>query len=139
MALRGSHLKFVRMFASPARKGNKATGAGREDPASSALEKRLIDVLRPIARPPGRTDEERKHLRALMIRYGKLARAHHNELQLRAKEFNRAKWAAVDALPHKRRLEALHTENAPMPKNRPLFTETPPIKGFDSGDITKTS
>lgn len=94
-------------------------------------------MLRPMPKPPARSEEERARLRELMIRYGKLKRRHHIELEKRMRVFLRAKWAAIDALPHNRKIEAIYTEPISFPLNRPIFTDTPPIKGFNAGDLTR--
>lgn len=104
---------------------------------ASTEEKDLIEILRPVTPRLPRSDAERSHLRALMIRYGKLKWKHHLEMEQRARDFLRAKWSAIDALPHERKLEALFTEPTPFPLNRPIFTDTPPIKGFNPGDLAK--
>lgn len=72
-----------------------------------------------------------------MIRYGKFKRMQHIEMAIRTNRFLRAKWAAIDALPHARRVEALFSEPVPLPKNRPILTDTPPIKGFKNAQTTK--
>lgn len=134
--------KIARTFVSMSAKGKqqqlkqKSGNPGRQGDMSGALAKSLADVLRPIKPPPPRSEEERKKLRVLMQRYGKLKQLQYVELEKRKREFMRAKWAAVDALPHKRRLEALYTKPEKSPP-RPLFTHTPPIKGFNAGDLSK--
>lgn len=105
--------------------------------AESSVEKRLTELLRPIAPPPHKSPEEKLAFRQKMIRYGKFKRMQHIEAAIRTNRFLRAKWAAIDALPHARRVEALFTKPVPLPKNRPIWTDTPPIKGFNSAQITK--
>lgn len=76
-------------------------------------------------------------LREKMIKYGKLKRAQHLEMEKRMSEFLRAKWAAMDALPNYRRVEVMHLGSREVPTDRPIFTDTPPIKGFSAGDMSK--
>ncbi|CAN8070232.1 unnamed protein product [Agarophyton chilense] len=97
----------------------------------------FIEILRPVVPPPPRSDPERKHLRKLMIEYGKLKRRHHIEMEIRKREFLIAKWKAIDALPHARRMEALYTPADDLPMNRPRMTDTPPIKGFNVASMTR--
>lgn len=134
--------RAARRIATAARAGQsskKKGGAPRSVDVNSQQHKRLIELLRPLARPPPPSEAEQKRLRALMIQFGRLKRRQHLEVELRFNEFRRAKWAAIDALPHARKVEALHTECVPFPINRPIFTHTPPIKGFNSGDMKKRS
>lgn len=105
----------------------------------TSMEKQLTSWLRPVAPPPPKSEEEKARLRTKMIQYGKFKHAQHIEMEVRMNNFVRAKWAAIDALPNYRRVEALYTEPMEYPINRPRFTDTPPIKGFNSGDITKPS
>lgn len=107
--------------------------------AMTSAEKRMTALLRPVAPPPPKSEEEKARLRTKMIQYGKLKRAQHLEMEARMRNFMRAKWAAIDALPNYRRVEAMNTAPTQYPRNRPMFTDTPPIKGFNSGDITKPS
>lgn len=143
-------MRQMRAFASvggKARKagGKKATQQGGEQAGrpvdftgeSTGLEKQLTSLLRPVMPPPKKSEAERAELRAKMIKYGKLKRAQHLEMEMRMARFVRAKWAALDAMPNYRRIEAVGMEPKEYPRNRPLFTDTPPIKGFNSGDITK--
>ncbi len=111
---------------------------GMEVEADTPFEKRMIELLRPMPRPPPRTEEERAHLRPLMIRYGKFRRKIHLIHEAKLNELSRAKAAAFDALPNYRRIEVLEAPMEPMPLNRPLFTHTPPIPGFNVGDLTKS-
>lgn len=143
-------LRQVRSFASVGGKAKKAAAKraghaghqGRSVDFSgelSGMEKRLTSLLRPVSPPPGKSEEEKVVLRAKMMKYGRFKRAQHIEMEVRMTDFMRAKWAAMDALPNYRRVEAMRLEPREYPKNRPLFTDTPPIKGFNSGDITRPS
>ncbi|PXF49685.1 hypothetical protein BWQ96_00563 [Gracilariopsis chorda] len=117
-----------------------ATKASKKNLRNSEIgdtEKLLIEVLRPVVPPPPRTEEERKHLRQLMIRYGKLKRRHFIEMEVRQREFLRAKWTALNALPHARRVEAMTSPTEDLPTMRPLMTDTPPIKDFNVASMTK--
>lgn len=108
------------------------------DSTVGAMEKRMLDILRPVRPPPPKTPEEKAEFREKMIRYGKLKRAQHIDQCVRTNKLLLAKWTAIDALPHKRRVEALFTPPKPLPKNRPLLTDTPPIKGFNGAEMTKS-
>jgi len=107
------------------------------DGATASREKSLEELLRPIVPPPKKSLEERQKLSALMIEYGKMKRRHHIENKIKQQEFLRVKWSAIDALPHHRKVEALETKPTEFPLNRPLPTDTPPIKGFNKGDLVK--
>lgn len=111
---------------------------GGETPMTGTM-KSIADLVRPVRPPAPHSEAEQKRLRALMIRYGKLKWEHHRQSEIKVNAFLRAKWAAIDALPHARKVEALTTKAPPFPLNRPLFTETPPIPGFNAGDLTKPS
>lgn len=146
-------LRNVRTFASVGTKGKKAAAKkaakqaadahrGRPvefGPGATGLEKQLTSLLRPVMPPPKKSPAERAELRVKMIKYGKLKRAQHIEMEMRMARFMHAKWAALDAMPNYRRVEAMAMEPKTYPRNRPIFTDTPPIKGFNSGDITKPS
>lgn len=115
--------------------------SGAMDPAlrvnskdATAFDKKLLDMLRPIAPPPPLPVEEQKRLREVMVRYGKLKRREHLELEKRANLFQRAMWNALEALPHRRKVEALETEPTQFPLTMPIFTDTPPIDGYNIAD-----
>lgn len=114
-------------------KGRNVEGEGK----MTKSHKLMTDILRPVAPPPPRTKEEQTHLRKLMIRYGKIKRKQDIEMKIREREFLRAKWSAINSLPHLRKLEALNTIPEPLPVNTPLMTDTPPIKNFNVASMTK--
>lgn len=99
----------------------------------------LIEAMTPVKPLPPMPEEEHQRLRQLMIRYGKLRRKQFLEMQLRKNAAMRALWVAIDALPHKRRVEAVFTEPPQYPDDLRIPTHTPPIKGFDMSNLTKQS
>ena len=140
---------FVRSFAAQAAKRKGGVQGGARDSAKMGRPQEempqdkttlmAIELLRPVEPPPKRSEAERQHLRKLMIRYGKLKRRHFLEQQLKKNKFALAKWAALDALPNSRRIEVVSQEAEPFPLNRPIFTHTPPIPGFNLGNLTRKS
>lgn len=92
-------------------------------------------LLRPMEPSPPHSEEERVRLRELMIRYGKLKRLQHNEMAKRREVARHGVWAAIDAMPHKHRVEALNANPSDPPHPIPVFTHTPPIDGFDLGNL----
>lgn len=143
MSFRVTYARFARVGTkknpAPKRKPKGLYAPGRVQPGmgESAVEKQMMEVLRPMPRPPPRSEEEREKLRALMIRYGKHRRAIHLIHEGRRNAMERAKAVALDALPNYRRIEALTPEPEPLPVDRPLWTHTPPIKGFNAADLTR--
>lgn len=117
---------------------NRKDGTDKQSAKDVEKQRFYEEILRPMPRPPPRTEGERVRLRALMIKYGKLKRKQHLELEVRQNEFLRAKWAAIDALPNFRRVQALNADPEEFPLNRPIFSHTPPIPGFDPGEISKS-
>ena len=113
----------------PYQNPNEITATGEE--------KEMLEILRPMPRPPPRTPEERVRLRALMIKYGKFMRRQHLQRVKTYNEFKRAKAAAFDALPNYRRVEALASEAGDFPFDMPIFSHTPPIPGFDAANLTR--
>lgn len=97
----------------------------------------LLKCLRPVEPGPPHTPEERLRLRDLMIRYGKLKRRQYLEMEIRRERARLATWKAIDAMPHKRRVEAIYTKATEPPRRLPMFTHTPPIEGFDIGNLQK--
>ena len=97
----------------------------------------MMKIMRPVEPGPPHTPEERVRLRNLMIRYGKLKRRQHNDFSKRVETARRAMWVAIDAMPHKRRVETLNAESTEPPRPIPVFTHTPPIEGFDIGNLRK--
>lgn len=146
MVLRSlTQLHQVRAFAATAKRMPAAAaqrlarnGARQPGTVESSVEKRLVELLRPIAPPPQKSPEEKLVFRKKMIRYGKFKRMQHIEMAIRTNRFLLAKWVAIDALPHARRVEALFSESEPLPKNRPIWTDTPPIKEFNSAQVTRS-
>ncbi len=142
MALRSTYACLARVGskkAAPKRKPKGLYAPGVEVPGmgDSLLEKQLLEVMRPMPRPPPRTPEERVRLRALMIKYGKHRREIHLIHERRLNALEHAKACAMDALPNYRRVEALNAPPEGFPADRPLWTHTPPIKGFNAGDLTR--
>lgn len=118
-------------------KGKFAPGRTGLEIGKSEVEKKMIEWLRPMPRPPPRTEEEKVRLRALMIEYGKFRRGVFLARTKKQNELMRAKAAAFDALPNYRRFEAITSPYEALPLNRPLMTITPPIPGFNASDLTK--
>lgn len=100
-------------------------------------EQLLFEAMRPVQPPPPRTPEERVRLRALMQRYSRLKCRQMREMQVRYREAQRGMWAAIDALPHVRRIEAINAEAEDYPEATRVFTDTPLIKGFDKANLAK--
>lgn len=103
----------------------------------SKKEKLLVEVMRPIKPPPPPSPEEKVRIRAFTQRFSKLKQYQHLEMTKRTNEAIRGMWAAIDALPHDRRVEAINTKAETFPANLRVFTDTPPIKGFDKADLVK--
>lgn len=97
----------------------------------------LAEMMRPMKPLPPLPAEEQQRLRKLMVRYGKLKRLQYLDMELRMNRAKHAMWAAIDALPHNRRVEAVHSKPPPYPDDVRVFTDTPPIKGFDRSNLTK--
>lgn len=104
---------------------------------ASVQEKRVLEMLRPMPRPPPLSSSEQARLYDLMVRYGKYRRSIHLIHRKRQNELERAKAWALDALPNYRRIEAVSKDPDPFPPDRPLFTHTPPIPGFNAADLTR--
>lgn len=121
--------------AEAANKGGFRPGLPEEP--STAMEKLAMEMCRPMPRPPPRTEEERARLRPLMIAYGKYRRKMHLIHEAKMNGLCLAKAVAFDALPNARRVEVINMPPEQPPMNRPLFTHTPPIPGFNAGDLTK--
>lgn len=111
-----------------------------KDQQQAFLDKHVPLLLRPVI-PPKRTPEEQVRLRALMIKYGKFKRKEWLESEMKKNRFTLAKLKALNALPVARRIEALNEEklSPPPPLNRPLWTHTPPIKGFSLANLTESA
>lgn len=64
------------------------------------------------------------------------------EIEKKKNRLRIAKLKAMNALPNKRRLEAMNEQKnnqVPPPNNRPLWTHHPPIKGFSLSNLTETA
>lgn len=119
----------------PIPKPTRTTPSSGED---ARLDAKITHLLEPISVPPSpKSIDDKIQLRALMVRYGKLKRRQHLEQETKHNLFHWSRWAALDALPNTRRVEALANDPTPAPKNLPLWTDTPPIPGFNSGAMTK--
>lgn len=113
----------------------KASGAADEVPART---REIMSLMaRPVFPPKPHSEAERARRRRNMIAYGRLKRADHLADQRKLNAFLVAKWSALDALPHARRVEALSGPPRDSPPNTPIWTNTPPIPGFNVGDLTK--
>lgn len=112
---------------------------GKKDKKLTSKEELILKLIRPLEQPPPHTPEERARLRQLMIRYGKLKWLQTRDMQRRLREADRGIWAALDAMPHHRRVEALTAEAKECKHGIPIFTHTPPIKGFDLTNLKKQS
>jgi hypothetical protein len=120
--------------AAAAAKEARGQGARKGDAASADS---LLELARPVLAPPPLPEAERARRRRLMINYGRLKRAEHLESERKVNRFLVAKWSALDALPHLRRVEAMRPRDEEPPLNRPLWTVTPPIgKHFNPGELT---
>lgn len=111
---------------------------GKQDKRLTSKEEFILKLIRPVEQTPSHTPEERARLRELMIRYGKLKRLQTREMQKRLQEADRGIWAALDAMPHNRRVEALTAEAKECKYGIPIFTHTPPIKGFDINNLKQS-
>lgn len=121
------------------RKGGGLNLNARVSPASlSTTDRRVLEMLRPIAPPPEKTDEEKAAYRKEMVAYGKLKRKQHLEMEKVKNRLLLAKWRAIDALPKERRREALETKPEPFPDNMPVQFDTPPIEGWSNAEMTET-
>lgn len=91
----------------------------------------VLTLLRPVAVPPRRPSAATAAAdAALAAAYSAHCRADLLRRQTTAELFLRAKWAAVDALPLRRRAEALEVDPTPQDVGRWMWTETPPVKGY---------
>lgn len=145
--MRGTARLFL---AAPGAKSRAASAAKKaaidEAATSSNLSSDVLQrMARPLHPPPPLAEEERQRRRRNMKAYGRLRRAQWLEGERKANVFLAAKWAAIDALPgHARRVEAIQgvmpngrvLEERVLPLDAPTWTETPPIPGFNVGDLT---
>lgn len=113
------------------------TSPPRGRPASLATERPpkdmddILTLLRPVAVPPRRPSAATAAAdAALAAAYAAHCRADLLQRQTTAEMFLRAKWAAVDALPLRRRAEALEVDPTPQDVGRWMWTETPPVEGY---------
>lgn len=144
MALRPT----VASLAAPSTKARTAAAAARAAPADTTgiSDAALELMLRPVHAPPPHGAGERSRRRRNMEARTRLVRAQWLEGERKANAFLAAKWGAIDALPHARRVEAVSgvmgdgTRLAPRlaPRDTPIWTETPAIPGFDVGKLTGT-
>lgn len=134
----------ARLFlAAPGAKAKATTAARKAASAVDDIPARATEILsqmvRPVFAPKPHSDSERARRRRNMIAYGRLKRADHLADERKANKFLTAKWTAIDALPHIRRVEALSGQPRHKPPDAPIWTSTPPIPGFNVGDLTKKS
>lgn len=98
----------------------------------------LLQTLRPVRAPaPSPAAKSKADLRSDMIRYGKLKRMQHLDMERRRQQSLRAMWCAVDAMPHARRLEAIKPQ-VQVQVHVPNLTHTPPVEGFDLSSLATT-
>lgn len=117
------------------RKGTGPPTKPGKEPKLTAQQQLLLKAIRPVEPPPPPSPAERERLRELMKRYSKLKRLQGIEMEKRRNEARRAMWAAIDAMPHPRRVEAVQAQADELPYGLPVFTHTPPIKGFDLSNL----
>jgi hypothetical protein len=124
----------------------KGAAAAAASDAGGPSKEVLLRMARPVLAPPPHSAAERARRRANMQAYGRLQRADFLAGEAKARRFLVSKWSAIDALPsHARRVEALQgvrrdgsvMEMRRVPQNAPIWTHTPPIPGFNVGDLTK--